>query len=276
MKRHFNFFSCFIMAIFCGFVSMGQNPAGEFLRRQADTSTCEKVYVAFENSLLQTNSTLASISGFEGLDAETKSSLMAKYQKVLGMVNDSIVLEEFKKEFIRSLQSYGLQVEVCTLQNLPTTLQANEHSLHLAQFELEEFVANDSIVAQQGAQRLVFHKLLNGLRFNTWLHYNASDTSTAQMFYADDETTDELFGFFEWESGQYYANYTLTPINPNDAYLLAHSNAEICARYFFNFLLNRYVWLSTKGNPQHYYAITPEGTLLYDTSPFENFDVITQ
>ncbi len=276
MKQGFGFlFGCFTALVGC-FTAQGQDFAKEFLRNQGDSATCEKVYVAFEGRLLQTNSTIAAMSGFEDLDAETKQDLTAKYQRVLGLVRDSIVLEEFKKEFIRSLQSYGLQVRICNVQDMPTKLRPNEHTINFPQFELEEFVTNDSLVANDIGRRLVYYKLLNGLRFNSWLHYNASDTTSAQMFFADDETTDAFFGFFEREGGQYYANCEIIPINPNDAYLLAHSNAEICARYFFNFLLNRHVWLSTGGNPQRYYAITEEGSLIYDSEPFDNFDVIPQ
>lgn len=265
---------CILVSGFVPLAVQSQNFAREFIENQKDKSKTEVVYVDFVDEILHTNTTLSMMEGFDELDAETKDLLTKKYTIVSDKVNDSILLSVFKTKLLSTLNSFGFDVRECKADSFPQTLQPNEHTLQVAQFELEEFVVNDTIAAKDNNQTISYTKLLSGIRWNTWLKYNTSDTNTCLIFFADDETTDDFFGFIEKTGGQYYADYTLTKINPNDAYLLAHSNAELCGRYFFNFLMNRYVWLKTSGNPPMYYSIGRQGNLISDDKPFDNFDVI--
>lgn len=265
---------CVFVSVFVPFAAQSQNFAREFVENQKDKSKTEIVYVDFVDEILHTNSTIAMMEGFDELDAETKDRLTKKYTLVGDKVNDSILLNVFKTKFLSTLGSYGFEVRECKADNFPQTLQANEHTLQVAQFELEEFMVNDTILAKDNNQTISYTKLLSGVRWNTWLKYNTSDTNTCLIFFADDETTDDLFGYIGKTGGQYYVDYTLTKINPNDAYLLAHSNAELCGRYFFNFLMNRHVWIKTSGNPPMYYSIGRQGNILSDDKPFDNFDII--
>lgn len=263
-----------VMAL--AFAAKGQDFAKEFLRKQLDTATCEKVYVCFTDSVLHTNSTLALMSGFDDLDEATKAELRAKYTLVLDGVNDSILIAEAHNGFVSKCAALGLQVVVCTVENMPQSLKENEHSLSIAQFELEESVENDSIVADDGAKHIVYPKLLNAVSWNTWLVYSAAGSSTATVFFLDEKTQDYFEGFIEKERGNYFANYDIVKINPNDAYVLARKGGETCARYFFNYLINRYVWLKSEGKPTHYYGVDAEDNFIYDDEPFDNFDVIEQ
>lgn len=274
-KRLISIVSLFV-AVTCALALQGQDFAKEFLRKQADTSTCEKVYVCFADSVLHTNSTLGLMSGFDELDEDTKEELSARYTLVLDKVSDSILLYEARKGFVSKLGSFGLKVVVCTAGNMPTTLKENEHALNIAQFELEESVENDSIVADDGAKHIVYPKLLNAVSWNTWLVYSTAEATDSIVFFADEKTQDYFEGFIEKERGNYFANYDIVKINPNDAYILARQGGETCARYFFNYLINRYVWIKSEGNPTHYYGVDAEDSFIYDDEPFENFDVIGQ
>lgn len=267
---------CSFIALFCGFNSTAQSHAIEFIANQQDTSTSELVYVSFTQSIYHTNSTLGSMPGFEALDEETKADLKSKYCLVLDYVNDSILLSTFKRAFISELQSYGFRVRECNSENFPTELKSNEHTINIAQLELEEFVTYDTLRSQGSQNPILFTKLLNGVRWNTWLRYNDSDSESKQIFFASEETTDEIFGYIERERGEYYADYDLVKINPNDAYLLSYSAANLCGRYFFNFLINRYVWIKTQGNPQKYYYIDEEKNLSIDNEAVDNFDIVEE
>lgn len=267
---------CSIIALFCGFNSIAQSHAVEFIANQQDTSTSELVYVSFTQSIYHTNSTIGSMTGFEALDEETKADLKSKYCLVLDYVNDSILLSTFKKAFISELQSYGFRVRECNAENFPSELESNEHTINVAQLELEEFVTYDTLRSQNSQNPILFTKLLNGVRWNTWLRYNDSDSESKQIFFASEETTDEMFGFIEKERGKYYADYDMMKINPNDAYLLSYSNANLCGRYFFNFLINRYVWIKTQGNPQKYYYLDEDKNLSIDDEAVDNFDIVEE
>lgn len=267
---------CSVIALFCGFNSIAQSHAVEFIANQQDTSTSELVYVSFTQSIYHTNSTIGSMTGFEALEEETKADLKSKYCLVLDYVNDSILLSTFKKAFISELQSYGFRVRECNAENFPSELKSNEHTINVAQLELEEFVTYDTLRSQNSQNPILFTKLLNGVRWNTWLRYNDSDSESKQIFFASEETTDEMFGYVERERGKYYADYDLVKINPNDAYLLSYSAANLCGRYFFNFLINRYVWIKTQGNPQKYYYIDEEKNLSIDNEAVDNFDIVEE
>lgn len=267
---------CSVIVLFCGFNSIAQSHAVEFIANQQDTSTSELVYVSFTQSIYHTNSTIGSMTGFEALDEETKADLKSKYCLVLDYVSDSILLSTFKRAFISELQSYGFRVRECNSENFPTELKSNEHTINVAQLELEEFVTYDTLRSQGSQNPILFTKLLNGVRWNTWLRYNDSDSESKQIFFASEETTDEMFGFIEKERGKYYADYDMMKINPNDAYLLSYSAANLCGRYFFNFLINRYVWIKTQGNPQKYYYLDEDKNLSIDDEAVDNFDIVEE
>lgn len=251
-----------------------QNFAKEFVALQSDTATSETIYVGFTDRIMHTNSTINSMPGFDELDSTSQAQLRDKYTLVLDKVHDDILLSEFRAEFLSTLSTLGFKVVECNPQDLPAQLKTGEHTLSIAQLELEEYMSRDSLATKQYGQHITYDKLLNGLRWNTWLLFDQADSTSRQMFFADDETTDDFFGYIEQDNGQYYVNYQITKINPNDAYLLARSNAEICGRYLFNFLMNKYVWLKSEGGPTYYYSIDHNGTILYDDQAFDNFDII--
>lgn len=254
--------------------TQAQNFAKEFVALQSDTVTSETIYVGFTDRIMHTNSTINSMPGFDELDSTSQAQLRDKYTLVLDKVHDDILLSEFRAEFLSTLSTLGFKVVECNPQDFPAQLKTGEHTLSIAQLELEEYMSRDSLATNQYGQHITYDKLLNGLRWNTWLLFDQADSTSRQMFFADDETTDDFFGYIEQDNGQYYVNYQITKINPNDAYLLARSNAEICGRYLFNFLMNKYVWLKSEGSPTYYYSIDHNGTILYDDQAFDNFDII--
>ena len=88
---------------------------------------------------------------------------------------------------------------------------------------------------------------------------------------------DYFEGYIEQEAAnRYFANYYITKINPNDAYLTSFQSATTAANYFYNFLMNRYVWIKTNGMDKNYYGISSDKTLITKSSPFDNFDIIKQ
>ena len=179
---------CILVSGFVPLAVQSQNFAREFIENQKDKSKTEVVYVDFVDEILHTNTTLSMMEGFDELDAETKDLLTKKYTLVSDKVNDSILLSVFKTKFLSTLNSFGFDVRECKADSFPQTIQPNEHTLQVAQFELEEFMVNDTIAAKDNNQTISYTKLLSGIRWNTWLKYNTSDTNTCLIFFADDET----------------------------------------------------------------------------------------
>lgn len=225
-----------------------QKYANEFLSNQRSKKTCEKIYLKPATELLKTD-----INTFDGAE-------------------DSIVLRIFNQELINSLKFYGFEVEQIT--SYPTDLKENEHTLEISQIELEEYPFYDS-VKDSNYPKLKFYKQLNGVKINVWLTYNAQKEEDKLIFYNEEQIQSAIDGYFECDSkDNCFVSYEIVSVNPNDVYLLANENAESSAEYFFNFLLNRYVYLKTNGTDKNYYGISPNRTLMTRKQPFNNFDII--
>lgn len=225
-----------------------QKEANTFLNNQREKTKREIIYLIPSTELIRTNIT------------------------TLDSVDDTIVLGIFTREIVNSLEFYGFEVRQVTFN--PTILKDNEHTLEITQAEIEEYSFYDSI-KDDYTPELKFYKQLNGVRINIWLTYNKQKQEDKLIFYNEEQITDGMEGYFETEnSKQTYVNYEIVPINPNDVYLISFANARKCAEYFFNFLLNRYVYIHTGGKDNNFYSISPQRTLLKSKYPFTSFDII--
>lgn len=274
MKNKFFLITVLAFAVF-GFSNLkAQQAAQQFKLNQRDSASRDVVYFCCTDRLILTNDNINRMN-LDLVDSATGNELIRKYTHIVDKVNDSIILSTFRNGLLSKLRSYGFEVVEVKREDMPKQFDIRHHTVEVAQLELEEYSFVDSVSTMQGEHRAM-QKMLNGIRLNAWIVYNGEDTNSMQMFFCDEQMTDEFHGFVEKESGKYYANYTLTKINPNDAYILSDYTAKVCARYFFNFLINRYVWFQTGGQDKNYYGINEDNELMYDSSPFDNFDIITQ
>jgi hypothetical protein len=256
--------------------AFAQQAAKEFVLKQRDTSTNEIVYIAITDSVFHANETISQMPNFEQLDKETQDSLIKKYTIVSDKVQDSVLLRMYKEELAAELQNLGFKVIITQAENFPDTLSEREHTLNIVQLELEEFAIIDSIFATNKNQLpYVYHKTLSGVRFNSWLIYNEKDSVETLMFFCDEEVVDDFYGQITFKQNEPKVDYSLTKINPNDAYDVAFLGGRTSAVYFYNFLMNGYVFTKTSAGDNNYYGIDlDKGGIIVDREPFDNFDVI--
>ncbi|MBO6117780.1 MAG: hypothetical protein J6P44_04460 [Bacteroidales bacterium] len=227
-----------------------QKYAEEFLNNQRSKQTCEKIYLRPASELIKT-------------DIITLDS-----------VNDSTVLSIFNQELINSLKFYGFEVE--QVQNYPSNLKDNEHTLEISQIELEEYPFYDSITDDMNPKQK-FYKQLSGVKVNVWLTYNAQKTEDKLIFYNERQIQSAIDGYFYQDnSKETFVTYQTVDVNPNDVYLITDDNAAMCAEYFFNFLLNRYVYFKTNGEDKNFYGISDHRTLITKKYPFAAFELLEQ
>ncbi|MDR0790381.1 MAG: hypothetical protein LBO06_06265 [Bacteroidales bacterium] len=252
-----------------------QKEAKDFVIKQYDSLTQDVVYLVLTDSILYSNEAISQMTYFNELDSVAKEDIEARYLLIGNLIDYSVALNEFKNELVRSLEAVGFRVVVTKAENLPDVLSPYEHSLNVAQLELEEYATIDSIQNNSSSKPYVYRKTLNGIRFNAWFLYNEKDTSSSLTLFCNEETADYFAGEITLKQGKPSVTYNITKINPNDAYRVSFFTGRTSAIYFFNLLLNKYVFLKTDGRDTNYYGIDfNSGNLLMDGAPFDNFDVI--
>ena len=227
-----------------------QKEAERFLTNQMYDKTRDIIYFKPATDLIRTNiSTLDSVS-------------------------DTAVMGVYNREIVSSLRFFGFKVEEVT--TFPNTLKDNEHTLTISQMEVEEYSFYDSIKDDE-MPKLKFYKQSNGVKVNIWLTYNENKADDKIILYNEEQIADGMDGYFDLDSlKRPYVDYEIVSINPNDVYKIAHINARNSARYFFNFLLNRYVYIKTEGKDKNYYGISEVRTLITHNYPFANFDIVEE
>lgn len=264
-----------IIALFCSLTSNGQNYAKEFLKNQNDSLTRDVVYLYVNPVVTYRNESINKIEGFDKLDKEIQNDLLSKYAPLINKIKDSLILSNYTDQLRSTLASLGFKVYlVSNPSELPKTIDETHHTLNAAQIEVEEFSLTDSLV-YEGKDREVYYKLLNGIRFNSWLVYNEADTNSRLVFYIDQEAQDFFDGEINIVDGSYFASYDYEKIRAEDAYLTANLTGTISAQYFFNFLMNKYVWIKSLGIDTNYYGIdTRSKKIISEGQPFDNFDIV--
>lgn len=264
-----------IIALFCSLTSNGQNYAKEFLKNQNDSLTRDVVYLYVNPVVTYRNESINKIEGFNKLDKEIQNDLLSKYAPLINKIKDSLILSNYTDQLRSTLASLGFKVYlVSNPSELPKTIDETHHTLNAAQIEVEEFSLTDSLV-YEGKDREVYYKLLNGVRFNSWLVYNEADTNSRLVFYIDQEAQDFFDGEINIVDGSYFASYDYEKIRAEDAYLTANLTGTISAQYFFNFLMNKYVWIKSSGIDTNYYGIdTKSKKIISEGQPFDNFDIV--
>src|SRR5574344_2025040 len=261
-KAHFSkscAYGVFILALFLSATPLkvsAQRLANTFLEKQNDSTSRDVVYLAFTDSIFHTE----------------LSGEMAK-------VNDSILLTMYKNKLIKTVRVRGMNVITVSMQDINSPsikIDKNHHTLQIAQLELEEFTQIDTIFYEMNPQHF-FPKEIGGIRFSSWLIYDQQDTASTLTFYSDEGIVDYFVGEISRIGNEYQVNYDYKEVNPNDAYQPAFSEGETSAQYFFNFLMNKYVWDNTKDKSKvnTYYSINPQTKdISWSKQPFDNFDII--
>ncbi len=227
-----------------------QKEAERFLTNQMYNKTRDIIYFKPITNLIHTNIT------------------------TLDSVADTTVLGIYNREIVSSLKFFGFVVK--EVSTFPNVLQDNEHTLTISQMEIEEYSFYDSIT-DDDMPKLKFYKELNGVKVNLWLTYNEQQESDKIIFYNEEQIADGMDGYFDMDSTNTpYVDYEIVAINPNDVYKITYINARNSAKYFFNFLLNRYVYIKTNGEDKNYYGISDYRTLITHNYPFANFDIVDE
>lgn len=265
-----------IITLFCFIDANSQNFAKDFLYKQKDSLRQDVVYLLINPSLTYKNESIEKMPNFDNLEQDVQNELIEKYAPLYSKIKDTTLLRVFSQNITQSLTSLGFKViEVKEINELNRmNIDENHHTLNIAQMEIEEYSFTDSLVYPQNNQE-VFNKLINGVRVSTWLIYNEADTNSRLVFFNDEAVEDYFDGEIRKVGKDYIASYDYEKIKEEDAYTITKLDAKNSSKYFFNFLMNKYVWIKSSGIDIYYYGIDLKDKKIYsDTKPFDNFDIV--
>lgn len=263
-----------IVSTFFTIEVQSQEIVKKFLKNQETTHNNELIYITFDDRISLVNDNINRMFGFDALDKETKAELQKKYTRIIDKVNEEEILNIYNKSLVKELRRYGFTIY--RQEYLVNKIVGRFNTLNVSQIEVEEFTVVDSITGKYYTDSTVYYKTLTGIRMNVWLEYNFADTTSRKLLFISHEITDDFSGFTEDVEGKKYADYELTLITPNDAYILANQTAALTARYMYNFLMNIYVQEKTKGKHEYYYSIGEDKKIkysLYKTDYFEELPI---
>ncbi len=252
----------------------GQEIVKKFLNNQQTTSKNQLIYLTFDDRISLVNDNINRMFGFESLEKDLQDELRKKYTRIIDKVNQEEILKIYNNSLIKELRRYGFTIY--RQEYLVSKIIGRFNTVNVSQIELEEFTVVDSLTGKYYTDSTVYYKTLTGLRMNVWLEYNWADTTSRKLLFISHEITDEFSGYTEDVEGKKYADYELSLLNPNDAYIIADKTAALTARYMYNFLMNKYVKEKTGGNHEYYYSIGEDKKIkysLYKTDYFEELPI---
>ncbi|MBQ9312721.1 MAG: hypothetical protein IJ213_06700 [Bacteroidales bacterium] len=250
-------------------IVFGQKYAKEFLNNQERNSTRTTVYLSVTDDVIKTN-----------------SQHVLSSSNIIDSIDNKQLVSTFYNELKAELKFLGFNVVEKETYLPSTPLNDNEFSLYISQIEIEQTEQMDSINNVYNYQddseglmdNLVFYKVTGGLSFNVWLNFSAQDTTENKIFYTDIQMKDALSGYIEknnpFSKDTTFVTYSLTEVNTNDAYVISFLTGTNAARYFFNFLMNRYVWIKSEGKDTKYYWINDNRKIESSDIVRDNFDVL--
>lgn len=219
----------------------------------------------FDNSFDKTNQHVVYFSGAKDvIITNSKSSALS----VADSLNKQAMLKSFNEEIKLRMKVFGLKV--VDTNSFPIMLKDNESTFKVAQFEVEEFLDNDTLVDADN-DKLKFSKAVNCVSVNVWFSVDENIDTSKIVFYNQESVCEDFDGYFDDSS---YVNYTITELNPNDVYLITYYNAFNSAKYYYNYLLNKYVYYKSEGKDKKYYGITSDLEIEVRQQPFDTFTVL--
>lgn len=272
-ENYFRLLILLLIIVATSTITFSQDKALEFKHKQYNKNSKDSIYLNISPSILNTSDKIKKIPNFENLDIEIQNELKRKYQSIIYNTNDSIIYSIFSNNLKKSLEGYGFVLIETHLDSTLEEYSKNTHSLNIIQIELEEINYIDTIFKENSNS--IFTKELTGISFNTWLRYNENDTLNNFIFFINQDYYPYLDGSIIEKNGEIIAEYKIREANPNNFYALAYKDAVIIGQYFFNFLMNKYVFEETKASDKNYYSIDPSSeTIYFDDKPFDNFEII--
>lgn len=184
-----------------------------------------------------------------------QDSLSFHESKFLQYISDSIFLEKYLNAFIESTNNYGFKVFLPQDIEEFISLKEVAYVLRFAQMELVEDTLSWEIVEQINFRKTSKIVPLNKVSLSTWFEISQKDSASYYTYFDEQFINDESFGEFRQElwSMDIKYDYTVLEIELENIYDLASDLGELHASYFYDLILNTYIWNHLPEDRKEYY-----------------------
>jgi len=171
-------------------------------------------------------------------------SLSFYNSKYIQYISDSIFLENYMNAYIQYLEDNNLQVY------LPDNLvdfskqRKAAYIVRIAQMELVEDTMNYSVTEQINFAERKLDIPTNKISLSVWFDISQKDSTSYFTYFDEQYIYDEVYGDFVqdlWGFNIRY-DYEILELRTDDIYEFASMLGEKHASYFYDLMLNTYIW----------------------------------
>lgn len=175
---------------------------------------------------------------------QNEDSVRFYSSQFLQYLSDSVFLENYFNAFIEKSYSHGLTVFLPDQVNNFIEQNRASYIINFAQMDLTEDFGKFDVETQINFMKTTKSIPVQKISLSTWFEISMKDSASSYTYFDEQYITDEIFGEFQQEawSLDITYNYTKLDIDLEDIYDFAKVLGEKHASYFFDLVLNSYIW----------------------------------
>ena len=170
---------------------------------------------------------------------------LAFYQSdFLQYISDSIFLENYMNSFIEDSRKFGFKVFLPNELEEFINIKELAYIMRIPQMELVEDTISWEIEEQVNFMKSSRIIPINSIGLSTWFEISEKDSASYHIYFDEQIITDETYGDFRQElwSLDIKYDYTVFKLEQEDIYQFASDLGSLHASYFFDLILNTYIW----------------------------------
>ncbi len=162
----------------------------------------------------------------------------------LQYLSDSVFLENYMNAFIKHSRNYGFRIFLPDeIENFVSSKEVS-YIIRFAQMELTEDTISWEIEEQINFKKAIRLIPINNISLSSWFEISQKDSTSYHVYFDEQSISDKTYGDFRqelWNMDIKY-DYTVFKIEMEDIYNFASDMGELHASYFYDLILNTYIW----------------------------------
>lgn len=209
----------------------------------ASKSGNQNIMLIFPDNVFKNNLKTYLLDSIDFDESRDSSEVLLENSEIIGGLDDSLFIANYKMGFKRSLEYYGIKVFEESQADLFLSLDSNALQVNVAQIELEETLYSFRDESAFYDQVYYHDHNLNAVYINSW--FEISDINAVDghqdVYFSTDLITDLVDGAFEYDifNGKVRYMYNIDSLKRDMLYEFAFRVGVEYARYTFDLLLNQ-------------------------------------
>jgi len=233
------------------------NPEKKILQNYISANKKISVLILTPDHLFKTNDKSYRINNFDSLTSKIQDSLLFAESNFIQFVNDTEILKLYSETLMTELKNLNFQVYNSERIDSFFLTSHLAFVINLTQLQIEEYEIPFDEYAVFGEDEYSQHFDLNAINMNIWneVYEINSENNIKIVLYDEQSIQDKLKGNFNktlfWNEVKYV--YTRKDIGIQDIYSLAEKIGRLHASYFYDYMMNKYLYDTLTKRPKAYY-----------------------